>query len=117
MSPIKVPAGVTTFPPLTIVSKATDRLGPAHVDAFLLTADDVASEDLPATDDPRCVAGFFFGNGFLLGKGSQRAIEHVQGKVHIFGLDAHRRLNAKHVAIEPAFPDEHAHFSRRLEYR
>jgi endonuclease/exonuclease/phosphatase family metal-dependent hydrolase len=32
----------------------------------------------------------------------QRTVEHVEGKVHIVGRNAHRGLDAKHVTVEPA---------------
>src|SRR5439155_23611224 len=75
-SPTKVPAGVTTFPPLMIRSKRTEPLA------------------LPSSLFPL--------PAFLLGNGCQCPIEHVDGEIRVFGGDAHRWLGPQHVALEAA---------------
>ena len=129
---MNVPAGVTTFPPLTIVSNPTDRLLRPCVDGLLLTesllagdgcftaeADLAVESFLPAkallpAEDFLPAEGFLPLERFLLGNGGQRAIEHVQSEVRILGRDAHRRLDTEHITIEPALPHENAHFARDL---
>src|SRR5436189_4495539 len=64
-SPVNVPAGVTTFPPLTILSN--------------------------------------------------RMAQHLQRKVHVVRGNAHRRLDAQHVAIEPALANQQPHLLCRLD--
>src|SRR5688500_18772282 len=67
-SPTNAPAGVTTFPPFTIVSNFTER-----------------------------------------------AIEHVEGEVDVRSGNAHGRLDAQDVSVEPALANQHSHLSRGLE--
>src|SRR2546423_6712471 len=52
---------------------------------------------------------------FLPGYCHQRAIQHVDREVGIVGRNAHRRLDAKDVAVESAFPNENSHFARGFE--
>src|SRR6267378_1978273 len=124
ISPVNVPAGVTTLPPLTIRSNVTDLLlrsgaETPPVEAFPLGEPLLLGEAFLFGD---AVLFFFFvdllgTDRFLLGNGRQRSIEHVQSEVRILSRDAHRRLDAQHIAIDPTLSNENAHLSRRLEHR
>src|SRR6266566_8537841 len=71
-SPVKIPAGVTTLPPLMILSNGKDPL---------LFCCIVAAFPRDVGDD-----------AFLTGNAGQCAIEHIEREVRVFGGDAHRRF-------------------------
>src|SRR5688500_16859171 len=48
---------------------------------------------------------------------TERAIEHVEGKIDVRSGNAHRRLDTQDVAIESAFSDQNSHLACGFENR
>src|SRR5687768_17232050 len=46
----------------------------------------------------------------------QRVVQCVEREVDVGGGDAHGRLDAEHVAVEPSLPDQRARLAHRLQH-
>src|SRR5512141_2682022 len=90
MSVTPVPSGVTTLPPLTMLSNRNA----------------VLPKSRRQTPDVRrqCSAD-----------SAKRVIEHLDGKICIVGRDAHRRLDADNVAVDAALAEQDSHLAATLE--
>src|SRR3954469_11870139 len=106
--------GVDDFGGLVRVEARTKRADPLAVDSNIADEGAGGSDDVSALDDSiECHRWAPMTR--LGGRRGQRAIENVESEINVFGRDAHRRLDAQDVTIEPAFADQHTHFAGSLE--